>query len=95
MITTIVLFVTIFVLVSGLIVNKLGQKTTAVLGIAIAAVSSIIPAFSNSFNMIMVSRAISVSGLATTSAVSLIANSLRATSGPLGWRPRPPGSGLP
>lgn len=98
MITTIVsMFVTIFVLVSGLIVNKLGQKTTAVLGIAIAAVSSIIPAFSNSFNMIMVSRAILGVGigLANPLAVSLIGEFFEGDflAHLMGWRAAASGIG--
>lgn len=98
MITTIVsMFVTIFVLVSGLIVNKLGQKTTAVLGIAIAAVSSIIPAFSNSFNMIMVSRAILGVGigLANPLAVSLIGEFFEGDflAHLMGWRAAAAGIG--
>lgn len=98
LITTIVsMFVTIFVLVSGLIVNKLGQKTTAVLGIAIAAVSSIIPAFSNSFNMIMVSRAILGVGigLANPLAVSLIGEFFEGDflAHLMGWRAAASGIG--
>ncbi|MFR0586181.1 MFS transporter [Lactobacillus porci] len=98
MITTIVsMFVTIFVLVSGLIVNKLGQKNTATLGIAIAAVSSIIPAFSNSFNMIMVSRAILGVGigLANPLAVSLIGEFFEGDflAHLMGWRAAASGIG--
>lgn len=98
MITTIVsMFVTIFVLISGMIVNKLGQKATAVLGIAIAAVSSIIPAFSNSFNMIMVSRAILGVGigLANPLAVSLIGEFFEGDflAHLMGWRAAASGIG--
>lgn len=98
MLTTIVsMFVTIFVLVSGLIVNKLGQKNTATLGIAIAAVSSIIPAFSNSFNMIMVSRAILGVGigLANPLAVSLIGEFFEGDflAHLMGWRAAASGIG--
>lgn len=98
MITTIVsMFVTIFVLISGLIVNKLGQKNTATLGIAIAAVSSIIPAFSNSFNMIMVSRAILGVGigLANPLAVSLIGEFFEGDflAHLMGWRAAASGIG--
>jgi MFS family permease len=98
MLTTIVsMFVTIFVLVSGLIVNKLGQKNTATLGIAIAAVSSIIPAFSNSFNMIMVSRAILGVGigLANPLAVSLIGEFFEGDflAHLMGWRAAAAGIG--
>ncbi|WP_198424300.1 MFS transporter [Ligilactobacillus agilis] len=98
MITTIVsMFVTIFVLISGLIVNKLGQKRTAVLGIAIAAVSSIIPAFSNSFNMIMASRAVLGVGigLANPLAVSLIGEFFEGDflAHLMGWRAAASGIG--
>ncbi|MFR0540231.1 MFS transporter [Lactobacillus delbrueckii] len=98
MITTIVsMFVTIFVLISGMIVNKLGQKATAVLGIAIAAVSSLIPAFSNSFNMIMVSRAILGVGigLANPLAVSLIGEFFEGDflAHLMGWRAAASGIG--
>ncbi|MDF2313330.1 MFS transporter [Lactiplantibacillus pentosus] len=75
LITTVVsIFVTVFVLISGVIVKKIGQKQTAVLGLAIAAISSIIPAFSNSFTLIMVSRAVLGIGigLANPLAISLI-----------------------
>lgn len=91
LITTVVsIFVTVFVLISGVIVKKIGQKQTAVLGLAIAAISSIIPAFSNSFTLIMVSRAVLGIGigLANPLAISLIGvffyGDQRATL--MGWR---------
>jgi MFS family permease len=75
LITTVVsVFVTVFVLVSGFVVRKIGQKQTAVLGLAIATVSSIVPAFSTNFTVILVSRAILGVGigLANPLAISLI-----------------------
>ncbi len=75
MLTTIVsIFVTIFVLVSGFIVKKIGQKQTAIIGLTIATVSSVIPFFSNSFILIMISRALLGVGigLANPLAISLI-----------------------
>lgn len=75
MLTTIVsMFVTVFVLVSGVIVKKIGQKQTALLGMVIAAVSSIVPAFSNSYMVVLVSRAVLGIGigLANPLAISLI-----------------------
>ena len=59
LVTTIVsVFVTIFVLVSGAVVKQIGQKQTAVLGLVIAAVSSIVPAFANNFTVMLISRAV-------------------------------------
>lgn len=75
LITTVVsVFVTVFVLVSGFVVKQIGQKQTAVLGLAIATVSSIVPAFSNNFTVILVSRGILGIGigLANPLAISLI-----------------------
>lgn len=75
LITTIVsMFVTIFVLISGFVVKQIGQKNTAILGLAIASISSIIPAFLNDFNIIIISRAILGAGigLANPLAISLI-----------------------
>lgn len=75
LITTIVsMFVTMFVLISGFVVKHIGQKNTAILGLTIASISSIIPSFSNSFNIILVSRAILGIGigLANPLAISLI-----------------------
>ncbi|WP_195486598.1 MFS transporter [Lacticaseibacillus paracasei] len=75
LITTVVsVSVTIFVLVSGFVSRWIGQKQTAILGLVIAAVSSVIPAMSNSFNVIMISRAILGIGigLANPLAISLI-----------------------
>ena len=91
LVTTIVsVFVTIFVLISGFITNKIGQKNTAILGIAIAAISSIIPAFSNNFQMIMISRAILGVGigLANPLAVSLIGEFFEGDllANLMGWR---------
>ena len=75
LVTTVVsVFVTVFVLVSGFVVKKIGQKQTAVLGLAIASVSSIIPAVSNNFTVILISRAVLGIGigLANPLAISLI-----------------------
>lgn len=75
LVTTIVsVFVTIFVLISGVIVKHIGQKQTAVLGLVIATFSSIVPAFANNFMVILVSRAILGIGigLANPLAISLI-----------------------
>lgn len=75
LITTVVsVFVTVFVLVSGFIVGKIGQKQTAVLGLVIATGSSIIPMFSNDFQVILLSRAILGMGIGLTNplAISLI-----------------------
>lgn len=75
LVTTIVsVFVTIFVLVSGLIVKQIGQKQTAILGLTIAAISSVIPAVVNNFSWILISRAILGIGigLANPLAISLI-----------------------
>lgn len=70
-ITTIVnLFVTIFVLVSGFLVNKIGQKQTALLGIVIAAVSSIVPVFSTNFYVVLGSRAVLGVGIGLSNALA-------------------------
>ena len=70
-ITTIVnLFVTIFVLVSGFLVNKIGQKQTALLGIGIAAISSIVPVFSTNFYVVLGSRAVLGIGIGLSNALA-------------------------
>lgn len=91
LVTTVVsIFVTIFVLVSGFVTKWLGQKQTAVLGLAIAAASSIIPAFSSSFMAIMISRAVLGIGigLANPLAISLIGEFFTgdALANLMGWR---------
>lgn len=75
MITTIVsIFVTIFISLSGAVVKYIGQKNTAIMGLVIATIFSIIPAFSNNFSIIMFSRAmLGVGiGLANPLAISMI-----------------------
>lgn len=99
LITTVVsVFVTIFVLVSGFISNKIGQKQTAILGLAIASVSSIIPAFSNNFNMVMISRAVLGVGigLANPLAISLIGEFFEGDTlaNLMGWRSAIAGIGV-
>lgn len=70
-ITTIVnMFVTVFVLVSGFLVNKIGQKQTALLGIAIASVSSIVPVFSENFYLVLASRAVLGVGIGLSNALA-------------------------
>lgn len=75
MVTTVVsIFVTIFVLVSGAVVKIIGQKKTAVLGLLIATIASVVPGFSNSFIIILISRAVLGIGigLANPLAISMI-----------------------
>lgn len=91
LVTTVVsIFVTIFVLVSGVVVRYIGQKQTAILGLLIATVSSIIPAFSNNFTVIFVSRAVLGIGigLANPLAISLIGSFFTGDTRAklLGWR---------
>lgn len=91
MVTTIVaIFVTIFVLVSGFASSKIGQKQTAIIGLIIASISSVIPAFSNNFSIIMMSRAalgIGI-GLANPLAISLIGSFFEGDmlANLMGWR---------
>lgn len=91
LVTTIVsIFVTIFVLISGFMTKKFGQKNIAITGLLIASVSSIIPAFSNDFTLIMWSRAILGVGigLANPLAISLIGEffSGDTLANLMGWR---------
>lgn len=75
LVTTVVsIFVTIFVLLSGAVVKQIGQKKTAILGLTIATISSVIPAMVNNFNVILVSRAVLGIGigLANPLAISMI-----------------------
>lgn len=99
LLTTVVsVFVTIFVLVSGFLTNKIGQKNTAILGIIIATASSIIPVFSNSFFVIMISRAILGIGigLANPLAISLIGEFFEGDllANLMGWRTAVAGVGV-
>lgn len=75
MVTTIgAVFTMIFVFISGLVSTRVGQKKIAILGLAVSAVSSVIPAFSNNFQMILASRAVMGIGigLANPLAISMI-----------------------
>lgn len=99
LVTTIVsMFVTIFVLVSGFLTKKVGQKTIAVIGLLIASISSIIPAFSNNFNVIMTSRAVLGVGigLANPLAISLIGEFFEGDTLAtlMGWRSAIAGAGV-
>ena len=99
LITTIVsMFVTIFVLVSGFLTKKMGQKTIAEIGLSIASVSSIIPAFSNSLSLIMISRAVLGVGigLANPLAISLIGEFFEGDTlaNLMGWRSAVAGAGV-
>ena len=75
LVTTVVsVFVTIFVLVSGAVVKKIGQKQTAIVGLLIATIASVIPALANNFTLVLVSRAVLGVGigLANPLAISMI-----------------------
>ncbi|KRN30150.1 transporter, major facilitator family [Lactobacillus selangorensis] len=91
LVTTVVsISVTIFVLVSGLVIKKIGQKQTAILGLVIASVASIVPAFSNSFNVIMISRVVLGIGIGLVNplAISLIGEFFHGDTlaSLMGWR---------
>lgn len=99
LVTTVVsVFVTIFVLVSGFISNKIGQKQTAILGLLIASVSSVIPAFATTFTVVMVSRAVLGIGigLANPLAISLIGEFFEGDTlaNLMGWRSAIAGIGV-
>ncbi|GAA3024514.1 MFS transporter [Tetragenococcus solitarius] len=55
--------VTIFVLFSNLVVNKLGMKRTIVVGLILAGIGGILPAFTNSYMAMLISRIIMGAGL--------------------------------
>ncbi len=68
--------VLIFVLLSSFISKKIGSKETVVLGLVLAVVSGIVPYFSNSFSLILISRFTMGIGLGlyNSLAVSLISD---------------------
>ncbi|WP_295731410.1 MFS transporter [uncultured Limosilactobacillus sp.] len=72
--TVVSVFVTIFVLISGAVVRQIGQKQTAILGLLIATISSVVPAMANNFTVVLVSRAVFGIGigLANPLAISMI-----------------------
>lgn len=77
MLTTIpALMVVVFVLLSSFIAKWIGQKQTVILGLIIALVSGIVPAFSNNFTVVLISRAmLGVGfGLFNSLAVSMISD---------------------
>ncbi|GEO46228.1 MFS transporter [Companilactobacillus kimchii] len=77
MLTTIpALMVVIFVILSSFIAKKIGQKQTVILGLIIALISGIIPAFSSNFTVVLVSRALLGVGfgLFNSLAVSMISD---------------------
>lgn len=99
LLTTVVsMFVTIFVLVSGFLTRRFGQKNIAVIGLLIASITSIIPAFSNDFNVIMISRAVLGIGigLANPLAISLIGEFFTGDTlaNLMGWRSAIAGAGV-
>ncbi|KLI75028.1 MULTISPECIES: MFS transporter [Lacticaseibacillus] len=99
LITTVVsMFVTIFVLVSGFLTRRFGQKKIAVIGLLIASISSIVPVFSENFAMIMGSRAILGVGIGLVNplAISLIGEffSGDTLANLMGWRSAVAGSGV-
>lgn len=57
------LFMVIFVLFSSFISKRIGQKRTVILGLIIALISGVIPAFSKNFIIILISRATLGAGL--------------------------------
>lgn len=91
LVTTVVsIFVTIFVLISGAVVRYIGQRNTAILGLIIATISSLIPAVSTNFTVIFISRAVLGIGigLANPLAISLIGSFFTGDTRAklLGWR---------
>lgn len=70
------LMVVIFVILSSFIAKKIGQKQTVILGLIIALISGIIPAFSSNFTVVLASRAmLGVGfGLFNSLAVSMISD---------------------
>ena len=91
LVTTVVsIFVTIFVLISGAVVRYIGQRKTAILGLIIATISSLIPAVSTNFTVIFISRAVLGIGigLANPLAISLIGSFFTGDTRAklLGWR---------
>ena len=53
--------VTIFVLISSFIARKIGQKQTVIIGLVIASICGILPLFSQSYSIVLASRAGQVS----------------------------------
>ena len=49
--------VTIFVLISSFIARKIGQKQTVIIGLVIASICGILPLFSQSYSIVLASRA--------------------------------------
>ncbi|PQC20855.1 hypothetical protein CUN37_12715 [Enterococcus faecium] len=67
--------VTIFVLISSFIARKIGQKQTVIIGLVIASICGILPLFSQSYSIVLASRAgLGIGfGLINSLAVSMIA----------------------
>lgn len=67
--------VTIFVLISSFIARKIGQKQTVIIGLVIASIYGILPLFSQSYSIVLASRAgLGIGfGLINSLAVSMIA----------------------
>lgn len=99
MVTTAVnITVTIFVLTSGFISSRIGQKQTAILGLIIASISSIVPAWTNSFAIVLTSRIVLGIGigLANPLAISLIGEFFTGNTlaNLMGWRSAIAGIGV-
>lgn len=91
MVTTIgAIFTTIFVFVSGIVSNRVGQKKIAILGVTIATLASLVPALSNNFMVILASRALMGVGigLANPLAISMIGEFFEGDelNNLMGWR---------
>lgn len=81
---------TIFIFVSGLIANKFSQKKIALVGLVIAAIFSVVPAVSNSYWVILASRALMGVGvgLANPIAVAMLSEFFEGNEldNLMGWR---------
>lgn len=91
MVTTIgAIFTTIFVFVSGIVSNRVGQKKIAILGVTVATLASLVPALSNNFTVILASRALMGVGigLANPLAISMIGEFFEGDelNNLMGWR---------
>lgn len=65
------MMITIFVLISNIIINYIGKKNTIILGLVIIFIAGIIPSFTLNFNIVLISRLFLGAGIGLFNSLSI------------------------
>ncbi len=65
------MMITIFVLISNLVMNKIGKKNTVLLGISLIIIFGTLPAFLTNFKLVMMSRMLLGAGIGLFNSLSI------------------------